>query len=451
MRNRRRRVNFHESLGDGRMYEGQIERLQRNGRRNQPGEVSVARLNFNCSRIARLLARTVTRGQYISGPARRKTIVVRGKERVIFAYGLTDRIVHGAVAQILADAVQPSLSSRLYSYRKGTSWWTAVSDFARYLREHRNRYSEPTRRHMYVIRRDIDSYTDSIPLGEDAPLWGMLRNALSAPNQPSIPAPAWRLLEKVVRPEIEVDRERRVALERGVATGQPISCVLFNFYLADLDRCLETAPDGFYARYSDDVLFAHPSPGVVREAATSIDSVLEKLGLRVKQAKSQNLYLTEAGRPSAEWPEANGTSVVPFMGVSIRANGTVSLERKRTRRLLRDITARVQRAARSLPAMSLDELGRTLCSLVNRMFAGDSEAFLESRAAALLRRAITDRKQLAQLDYWIARIVLRTVTGDRSIRAFRKVPYRKMRQEWRLISLEQARNRWHRRRLPWRS
>jgi hypothetical protein len=53
---------------------------------------------------------------------------------------------------------------------------------------------------------------------------------------------------------------------------------------------------------------------------------------------------------------------------------------------------------------------------------------------------VTDRHQLEQLDYWIARLVLETVTGRRDARAFREVPYAKLRHDWGLISLVAARN-----------
>ena len=56
---------------------------------------------------------------------------------------------------------------------------------------------------------------------------------------------------------------------RGVPTGQPISCVLFNLYLSGLDAQLDRIPGAFYARYCDDIVFAHPDPDVVRAADAS--------------------------------------------------------------------------------------------------------------------------------------------------------------------------------------
>ena len=65
---------------------------------------------------------------------------------------------------------------------------------------------------------------------------------------------------------------------------------------------------------------------------------------------------------------------------------------------------------------------------------------LQHASAPLLLGAVTDRGQLAQVDYWLARTVVRAVTGDAGVKALRQVPYRRVREEWGLVSLEHARN-----------
>jgi hypothetical protein len=86
-----------------------------------------------------------------------------------------------------------------------------------------------------------------------------------------------------------------------------------------------------------------------------------------------------------------------------------------------------------------ERAGRALCSVVNRALDPHS-ALTQQRSAIALRRIVTDRRQLEQLDYWIARIVVHALTGRRDARAFRDVPYRKLRQDWGLVSLVAARN-----------
>jgi hypothetical protein len=68
-------------------------------------------------------------------------------------------------------------------------------------------------------------------------------------------------------------------------------------------------------------------------------------------------------------------------------------------------------------------------------------ALTQQRSAIALRRVVTDRRQLRQLDYWIARIVVKSLTGRRDARAFREIPYRTLRRDWGLVSLVAARNR----------
>ena len=442
-------MNLHARLTDPHGYQRQIEKLHQKylGTRRiyelQQSEVSFASFVLNRATVARKICKTVDRGEYRLAPAHVRTIIAGAKERVVFAYRLTDLLVHGVVAGALEAAIAPRLSPGLYSYRKGASWWTAIAALAAYVRAHRTQQPDVRHRGLYVIRRDIDSYTDSIPVGPTSPLWNMLRSTLCAADGGAVPAADWQLIETVVRPQAFVKEGELFTQYRGVPTGQPISCVLFNLYLAQLDDQLHRVPGAFYARYCDDIIFAHPDPSTVRAADTQIDAALAPLSLQVSEAKRHDLYVTAAGRPSAEWPEAKGTAMIPFLGCLISAQGTVSLNRDKRRRLLADLEDRARRTAKVLRHRNRDAVGRTVCAAINRALQSRLH-FSQQHWAALLRRAVTDRHDLKQLDYCIARIVLRAVTGDAGVRAFRTLPYRTLRADWKLISLFHARNRWRR-------
>lgn len=438
-------MSLRERLADQGRYERQIDRLHRRYLFTRQlyelrqDDVSLASVVLNRSRFARVLARTVGRGEYELEPAQLRTIRVEGKERVVFSFRLTDLIVHGVVANIVSEAIAPILSPRLYSYRSGISWWAPISDLAAYARAHRTRHRDPRQRGLYVLQRDVDAYTDTIPVGAASPLWKLLRDALDRGATPLRDAD-WQLVERVVRPEVRLPGEARACPIRGVPTGQPISCVLFNLYLTSLDRALDRVSEGFYARYSDDILFAHPDAGMAREADALIDETLAGLGLGVNEEKRKNLYLTGAGRPSLAWEEARGTTAVRYLGTSVSAEGVIGLNKKKLRRLLHDIEQRALRTAAALRSSDLERRGRIVCSVLNRALDPQPGPFQEP-SAVLLRRAVTDRRQLAQLDYLLAKIVLRAVTGDGSVRAFRAVPYRKIREQWGLQSILHARNR----------
>lgn len=389
--------------------------------------------------ISRILARTLAGDRYEFGPGRIRTIRVNGKSRDVYSFRLTDLIVQGVVTEVLDEAVRPLLSPRLYSYRPGVSWFHAVFDFAQFVRRHRKSFTDPRRRGLTVIRRDVDSYTDSIPVDPASPIWDMLFKLLGPPDG-RLPAADRRMIEDVIRPLIEWRDGGPVRLIRGVPTGRPISCVLFNFYLHELDRRLDSVPGGFYARYSDDILFAHPDALTARQAGRTIEDELSRLGLRLKPEKSLDLFLTPAGRSSDDWPEARGSSVVPFLGTDIKADGTISLDRDKTRSLLRDLADRAGRAARALRGRPPEEIGPTVCAVLNRALSSESALFRQ-RSADILRHIVTDRSHLRQVDFLIARIVARAVTGEGGPQAFRTVPPARMRGEWGLDSLVHDKNR----------
>ena len=425
-------------LADRKRYERQIERLHQRYLMTsrlyelRQSDVSLASIVMNRGRVARLLAKEVADGTYQLEPGELRTIRARHKLREVFACRITDLIVHGVVADIVSEAVTPLLSPRVFSYRKGLSWLNPIAELAAFIRAERRRHQDPRKRGVYVLRRDVDSYTDSIPTRPGSPLWPMLEAELGSPLHP--------LVEQVIRVEMTVPGGGVVCRVRGLPMGQPIASIVANLYLRPMDAVFEEVAGGFYARYGDDFLFAHADPDVARDAARASDEQLAALELTVNVKKRRTLYLTPPGRASADWPEATGTSWVPFLGTRISADGTIGLDPPKVRGLLREIERRVATTVRTLNGADLERAGRTVCSVVNRALDPRS-ALTQQRSALALRRVVTDRNQLEQLDYWIARAVLRALSGRRDARVFREIPYRKLRRDWELVSLVAARNR----------
>ncbi|HLB43767.1 MAG TPA: hypothetical protein VJK49_00155 [Candidatus Limnocylindrales bacterium] len=447
---RRARTGVHAALADHRRYERQIDRLHQRHlfdgglHRLTDGEINLATVVMHRTEVARLLARTVAAGGYRIRPAVMREIVVEGRRRTVFEFPLLDLIVHGVVADLLTDLALPRLSPSVYSYRAGTSWMAGVSALTAYLRRHRRERPDPRMRGLYVLRRDVDAYTDSIPLGARSAIWGQLDALLATGDS----ARGWlpptdsdrRLIEEVVRPTVLSDDGAPATRLHGVATGQPIASVCFNLYLADLDRELGAVPGGFYARYSDDLVFCHPDADVARAASQRLDELMVSLRLRFNEAKRHDLYLTGAGRAAAQWPEARGTTSLSFLGMLVSHDGTVALGRRKTRGLLRDARRRAANTARAVGGQEEDVRGRAVSSVLRRLLDPD-DPFLAGSAAPLLARVVTDRHQLDALDHQLAGIVATAVSGRAGPGAFRSVPYRRIRSEWGLRSVRRARDR----------
>jgi len=442
----RRGTGVHAALGDRRRYERQIDRLHQRHlfdgglHRLIDGEVNLATVVMHRGHVSRLLAQTVAAGDYRLRPARVRTIVVEGRERTVFDYPLLDLIVHGVVADVLTEAIEPILSTGVYSYRHGVSSMDGVSAFARHVRAHRRSRPDPRLRGLYVLRRDVDSYTDSIPLGPSSAIWSQLEVAMCATGRNAPSATDRELISEVVRPTVLTDDGHPASRLQGVATGQPISCVCFNVYLRDIDQALGEIPGGFYARYSDDLLFAHPEATVARHASETLDAGIAALRLKFNDEKRRDLYLNGAGRGSAEWPDARGATSAAFVGMRVTADGTVALGQRKVRGLMRDARRRALNTATALDAASVDQRGRAVAGVINALLDRE-DAQVHGAAVPLLAHAITDRRQLEELDHELALVVASSATKVRGPQAFRTAPYRVVRDEWGLRSLRRARDR----------
>ncbi|MDX1606578.1 MAG: reverse transcriptase domain-containing protein [Candidatus Competibacterales bacterium] len=432
-------------LGDAKRYEAQIEHLhlkylQKNRTYQvQQDGVAFASINFDARRFSRRIADTVAAGEYRFTPAKTRILHVGARERLLYQFQLTDLIVHGVVSTIINEAMEPHLSPHLYSYRRGVRWWDAVSALARYVRVHQRMQPEIKARGLYVLRRDVSKYTDSIRVDARSEVWNQVWQALNGDRFMSRREHRyWALVEQVIRPEIVSSEGLRYSNLVGVPTGSPISTTLFNLYLMSVDRELDAIPGGFYARYSDDILFAHPDPHVTRLVDETLSRSLAAKGLKTNADKDQLLYFNGAGRPSRAWPRFRGTTQVAFLGCNVSFHGVISLNGRKMQHLLKDVSTRARRALAALEVMDRGVVGPTVCAAVNEALDPDSPA--RHKHAALLRHVVTSRQQLKEADYQIARIVARSLTGSASVKAFRQIPYQTMRRDWKLVSLCQARN-----------
>lgn len=426
-----------ERLADPRIYREQMDRLEARlaGTGRLDGltrdKVSLRALMLDKDATARRLAAAIADGSYELRPA---TISVLGdaKRRRIFSFDAADWIVHSALAAVLTDAFEPRLAASLYSYRPGRSTWEAASALGAFVRRHRRAATRPAERGLYVLRADVSAYGDSIPIAERSALWPALAEWLEA----QAAGPLWRCVRRCLRPSVEVDGGALACRARGIPVGSPIANPLTNLYLDPVDRMLE-ARGGFYARFGDDLVFAHADAAVVAAAAADLEARLATMELELNAGKRALVHLNAAGRPGPEG--FRGTSMVTYVGCRIGADGAVGLPAPKVREVVRDLRARLRRQARLWSDESADTRGREACALVGR--ALDPSNPLAVRHASLLRAAVNDRAQLEQIDYAVAREVVAAVTGDRSPRGFRRLPYRRLRRELGLMSLVVARNR----------
>ncbi len=398
--------------------------------------VTLSSLLRNKEIVAKKIAKTVADEEYQLSTASVKTITVNNKEREIYSFELTDYLIHAAVSNVLVQMISPKLQKNLFSYRKTYSIWKALGSCSLHIREYYKKNKRNKDRGLYVLCLDVKSYTNSIFVGEPSPLWGMLRDLFESCDEQPSPY-MWELIKKVIRVEVKT-RTTHYTKNVGIATGSPISTFLFNFYLMNLDDKLSKDGSGFYARYGDDIIYIDTDPNKVEEVLKTINETLCVLKLNVHPDKTEKYFLNVAGRKSGKLEGEKGTTEISYLGCKVNFHGTVSLNSKKVSKLLRELKNRVKRSLQQIDSKDMDERGQILCSIINKGM--DPKSSLKLPYVDYLKLIINDRVQLKHLDYFIALIIAQGLAGVKTVKAFRKVPYKKMRQEWKLQSLVFGRN-----------
>jgi hypothetical protein len=398
-------------------------------------------------RTSRLLADALADGSFAPSAVTLRAASIGGKQRLLAALPPLDLVAHAVIADELARRLEPRLSPQLFSYRRGRSSLTALRAVASGVSRHRRAHADPRARGLFVLRADVQNYTDSWPIDEGAPLWSDLRAATGIEDDGA----HWRMLRRLLVPEL-VGAPAPVAVSsapspvgverRGLLFGAPTTNVLANLYLAPLDAEMAAVPGLIYARFGDDVFCAHTDLAVLRAVQASLEAVLTARGLRLNQRKVRVLFWNGAGRRSPSAPQIEGAREVAFVGGAVSFGGGIALSPRKWSALVGDLRARVRRTAAVLRASSpspYDEtaLAQALVDVVNQSLAIDAP--LATEYAPLLAGMVSDRRQLADLDRLLALWIAEAVSQRGGVRAFRDLPWRRLRALG-LQSLVKARN-----------
>jgi hypothetical protein len=422
---------------DPELYATEIRRLSARaaGRaRSEHSQIDFGLLHARAAEVAPRLAREVAAGSYTLEPCVPHAATLGGKARTLYRLDPLDAVVLSVVARVVRSVVDPRLERCIYSYRRGASQWSAASDFISFVREHVRSRPDPRTRGLYVLRRDVSAYGESIDVSVGSPFWTELVALCEGPLSQELAKPE-SLLRRAFSPLVAHADGTTAPLSRGVPTGLPTQPIACNVYLRPLDRELARIQGGFYGRYGDDLLFAHADPEIVMQAVVELEAGVARLGLRFGAQKSQDLYFTAIGRNPPEDGPFTRASTVSYLGLDLGFDGA-RLRRDKRRSLLGDLTRRLDRACQQSQHLSTAERADILCGVVRRVMSPPEP--LAHRYASWLRPAVLTRSDLAQLDYLIALRVAERLANCRGVRAFRLMTPGELRSRHGLPSLVRA-------------
>lgn len=438
-----------EKLGDYRIYQEQILWIHEKTRSMGKGiylaqeKIGFHEISRNSKSFAKAMAKDIKSGLYNTKPAKICSFLIKNKQRTIYKFTPTDVILHGVVSKILNNYLEENYSSNLHSYRRGRNYYQALCGFSKYARKHHKSKVLPLDRGLYVLRRDIANYTDTIPTSQDSPLWGLLKKELQFPENPTRnDLIAWDYLQRVIKSEISIahthNESNIITPQLGVPTGSPISSTMYNLYLINLDREIDALNLGYYCRYGDDLLLADENLDLIIKANDTFNQTLKKYKLESRKQKEKSLFLNSAGRKS-NLPNAatfSGAQYVEFLGCQVSSKGQISLHKKNEQELLNDLNGRLKKSLATYEGSTDSKLNLSI-NIVNK--ALDPNNRLCQKSTLALRHVLTNRTYLQNLDYKLTRLIAKHVLGNSSVKGFRDLSIREMRQKG-LISLTAQRN-----------
>jgi len=213
------------------------------------------------------LKQSILEGSYRPSPVRKVEIPKpSGGTRTLGIPTVVDRLLGQAIHQWLSGQYEAGFSERSYGFREGRNAHQAVERAKRYLDEGK----------IWVVEMDLDKFFDRVNHDK---LMGLLAGRIADKR-------TLKLIRGYLNSGIMEGGLTSLPLE-GTPQGSPLSPILSNIMLDELDRELEGRGHSF-VRYADDLsLYVGSEKAAQRVMANVTEYIEKKLKLRVNRDKTQ--------------------------------------------------------------------------------------------------------------------------------------------------------------------
>lgn len=241
--------------------------VERNRGAAGPDGQSVERVRERWPSIERGLAKSLIEGSWRAGEIRRVWIPkAGGGQRGLGIPNVVDRVVQEAIRQALEPVFEPTFHPSSHGFRAQRSCHTAIAQAVEYVREGRE----------WVVDMDLENFFNAVNHQRL-----MSKLALRVKDKALL-----RLIGQLLKARVVMPDGVTIGNDEGVPQGGPLSPLLSNIVLDELDWQLEERGHKF-VRYADDANIYVRSERSGQRVMASISTFIERrLRLKVNVKKS---------------------------------------------------------------------------------------------------------------------------------------------------------------------